>query len=96
MDRRRLLAAGLAFASLALAIAGLIVWREMSPSIADLEAHCSFRALLGCGFAFQPPHRLHPLRAELLWAAAAVLGVIAAGLAVRPHIRRDRTLTASG
>jgi hypothetical protein len=95
MDRRRLCAALLAFTSLALAIAGMVVWREMSPSIADLAARCSGRALLGCGFAYPPPHHLHPLRAELLWAAASITGLLAVGLTLRPHLARDRALTAS-
>ncbi len=95
MDRRRVLAALLAFAALALAIAGVVVWREMSPSIADLAARCSSRALLDCGFAYPPPHRLHPLRAELLWTAAAIVGLLAVGRTVRARARRDHTLAAS-
>ncbi len=90
MDRRHLLAAALAFTSLALAIAGLVVWREMSPPFADFpDGH---RLLV----AFPPPYRLHPLRAELLWAAASVTGLIAVGLTLRPYAGRDRTLSASG
>ncbi len=95
VDRRRVIAALLAFTSLALAIAGVVAWREMSPSIADLAAGCSGRALLGCGFAFPPPHHLHPLRAELLWAAASVTGLLAVWLTVRPHLRRGDAVTAS-
>lgn len=80
----------------ALAVAGTVVWRMMSPSIAALEARCSGRALLGCGFAYPPPHRLHPLRAELLWAAAALVGLLAISLARRPRLRGGTTVPASG
>ena len=92
MGRRRLLAAVLAFTSLALAAAGLVVWREMSLSWATLAARCS--GTLGCAL-FPPQHRLHPLRAELLWAAASLIGLIAVGLTLRPHVGRDRPLPAS-
>lgn len=95
MDRRRLVVAVLAFTSLALALAGVVVWREMSPSIAALEAHCSSRRTLGCGLAFPPPYRLHPLRAELLWAAAAVTGLLAVGQTLRPYRRRDGAVRAA-
>jgi hypothetical protein len=74
----------------------MIVWRETSPSIADLAARCSGRAVLGCGVAFPPPHHLYPLRSELLWAGAAVTGVLAVWLTVRPHMRRGRAVAASG
>jgi hypothetical protein len=96
MDRRRLVVAALAVTSLALAVAGVVVWREMSPSIAALAARCSSRRELGCGFAFPPPYRLHPLRAELLWAAAAVTGLLAVGQTLGPSCRRDGVVRASG
>jgi hypothetical protein len=96
MDRRRLVVALLALTSLALAAAGLVVWREMSPSIAELAARCSSRGELGCGIAFPPPYRLHPLRAELLWAAAGVTGVLAVGQTVRLSRRPDGAVGASG
>jgi hypothetical protein len=92
MDRRRLVAGLLAFGSLAFAVAGLVVWREMSLSWGTLAARCS--GTLGCA-VFPPQYRLHPLRAELLWAAASVTGLIAVGLTVRPYIGRERTLGAS-
>ena len=95
MDRRRLVVAVLAFTSVALAVAGVVVWREMSPSIAALAARCSARRELGCGIAFPPPYRLHPLRAELLWAAAAVTGLVAAGQTLRPSRRRVGAVRAS-
>ena len=95
MDRRRLLIAVLAFTSLALAVAGLVVWREMSPSIAALTARCASRHTLGCGLAFPPPYRLHPLRAELLWAAAAVTGLVAVALTLLPYLRRAGAVAAS-
>ena len=89
MGRRRVIAGFLAFGSVALAIAGLVIWREMSPSIAVLEARCGAARSLGCGLAFPPPYRLHPLRAELLWAAATVAGIVAAGVMLVPHARRS-------
>jgi hypothetical protein len=85
----------LVVAAVVLAAAGTVEWRMMSPSIADLEARCSGRALLDCGFAFPPPHRLHPLRAELLWAAAGVIGLLAIGIALRPRRRGSAPLAAS-
>ena len=96
MDRRRLVVAVLAFASLALAVAGVVVWREMSPSLAELAARCSSRRELGCGFAFPAPYRLHPLRAELLWAAAAVTALLAVVQTLRLSRRLDGAVGASG
>jgi len=95
MGRRRLLVVVLALTSLALAAAGVVVWREMSPSIAALSARCASRHTLGCGFGFPPPYRLHPLRAELLWAAAAASGLVAVGLMFRPSRRGDGAVAAS-
>jgi hypothetical protein len=65
-------------------------------SIAALEARCSGRALLGCGFAYPLPHHLHPLRAELLWAAAGLAGLLAIAIALRPRLHRGATIPASG
>ena len=95
MDRRRLVIAVLALTSLALAVAGVVVWREMSPSLAALTARCARERTLGCGIAFPPPYRLHPLRAELLWAAAAVTGLVAARQTLRPSRRREGIVRAS-
>jgi hypothetical protein len=95
MDHRRLVAAVLAFTSLALAVAGVVVWREMSPSIAAVTARCAGRHMLGCGIGFPPPYHLHPLRAELLWVAAAVTGLVAVGQVLRPYRRRNGAVAAS-
>jgi NADPH:quinone reductase-like Zn-dependent oxidoreductase len=82
--------------AVALAVAGTVEWRMMSPSIAAIQASCSGRALLGCGFAYPPPHRLYPLRAELVWAAAGLVGLLAIAIALRPRPHRGTTITASG
>lgn len=84
--------------AVALAVAGTVEWRMMSPSIADLEARCvsGSRILLGCGFADSPPYHLHPLRAELLWAAAGLVGLLAIGIALRPRLRGGTAVPASG
>jgi hypothetical protein len=64
-------------AALALAffIAGVVTWRMMP----DMPS-CSPNSLC---FELLPSHRLHPLRAELLWAASAVFALIAAGTLLR-------------
>jgi hypothetical protein len=63
-----------------LLIAGVLTWRMM-PGVRP----CPPNAL--CGLTVLPVHRLHPLRAELLWAASAVFALIAVGASAR-HWRR--------
>lgn len=52
-------------------IAGVVVWRMMS------QVQCHSVGGLTC--VLLPPHRLHPLRAELLWAVSAVFALVAFG-----------------
>jgi hypothetical protein len=69
--RRRPIAAWVACAAaLCLVVAGIIVWRQMSTQVS-----CPPHAFCG---PLEPAHRLHPLRAELLWAGAG----LCAGLGV--------------
>jgi hypothetical protein len=60
--------------ALALFIAGLLTWRIM-PGIPQ----CSPKTLC----FMLPAHRLHPLRAELLWVASAIFALIAAGMSLQ-------------
>ncbi len=51
-------------------VVGFVVWRQMPTLPCPPNAVCTFTF---------PPHRLHPLRAEFLWAAGglcAMLGVV--------------------
>ncbi len=64
-----------AVVALALFVAGVVTWRMM-PGVRP----CPPNSLC---FMPLPPHRLHPLRAELLWVASAVFGLIAAGASLR-------------
>lgn len=57
--------------AVALLVAGVVTWRMMSPPA------CHVRGAIFC-FA-SPEHRLHPLRAELSWAASAVFALVAVG-----------------
>lgn len=65
MSDRRRKGAWAAFAAAAcLLVAGTVVWRQMSsPPACPSDVLC---LLAG------PAHRLHPLRAELLWAAGGL------------------------
>jgi hypothetical protein len=80
-DRPWLLPVGAAAIAVCLFIGGVIVWRIVSP-----EPFCppnTFCALQG------PPHRLHPLRAEALWAASGLFAITAAAISVRLRLLRE-------
>jgi hypothetical protein len=62
-------------AAITLFVAGIVVWRMLSTPLAP---KCP-TVVLGPCLTSVPPHRLHPLRAEVLWAASAVFALIAAG-----------------
>jgi hypothetical protein len=96
LNRRRAFIALLTLTALALAVAGAVIWGEMSPSLAAREAQCARSNTFGCGIALPPSYRLHPLRAELLWAAAGLIGLTGAGLALGPRTRGHATLTLRG
>jgi hypothetical protein len=57
--------------AVALLVAGIVTWRMMSPPA------CQVAGAVFC--VATPAHRLHPLRAELLWAGSAVFALLAAG-----------------
>ncbi len=67
-----------AVVALGLFVAGMVTWR-MTPGVRPCPPNSLCLTLL-------PPHRLHPLRAELLWAASAVFGLIAVGVSLRPWL----------
>jgi hypothetical protein len=70
MAHKRLGPLALAVVGVAVLLAGLAVWREMSSTpVCPPGWLC---ALYG------PPHRLHPLRAEVLWAFGVACLVAAA------------------
>jgi hypothetical protein len=77
MPRRRpwLISTAAAAVALALFIAGVVTWRMM-PGLPS----CPPNSL--CYLPLST-HRLHPLRAELLWAASAIFAVIAAAASAR-------------
>jgi hypothetical protein len=58
----------------ALFVAGVVEWRMFSPACPGDS--------VGCLLALPPPHRLHPLRAELLWAASAFFVLVALGVGI--------------
>jgi hypothetical protein len=78
-----------AIAAVAFFVAGVVLWRMASPNlhVTSPYHHAVPSALL--------PHRLHPLRAELLWAASAVLALVAVGTGSRQW-RRPQTVTGNG
>ncbi|MGH3427231.1 MAG: hypothetical protein ACRDQZ_06645 [Mycobacteriales bacterium] len=77
-------------AAAALLVAGVVVWRMYShPSPCEVDHRPFF-----CGGS--PVYRLHPLRAELLWAASALLAVASIGIWVRQRRRPGSTLIVSG
>ena len=60
----------LALVGVALLLIGLVVWREMSSTpVCPPGTFCP---------PYGPPHRLHPLRAEALWALGGICLVAAA------------------
>ncbi len=64
---RRWAIPGLAFvAALVCFVAGVVVWGEMSRQECPRDVICGLYI----------PHRLHPLRAELLWGASATFAAI--------------------
>lgn len=76
--------AGLAFVTaIVLFVAGLVVWRQMStlagPPVMSGALY----------FRLPEPYRLHPLRAEILWAASAAFAVIGVWVSM-PTARRPR------
>ena len=87
VTRSRRWAAPLIIAALAIAfvVAGIVTWQDTSP-----RPSCPTRVAAVCGTR---AHHHHPLRAELLWAAAGLLGIIAfeVGLWQRKQLPLPRT-----
>jgi hypothetical protein len=73
-----------AVAAVALLVAGAVVWRMTStPGPAPPGSR-------GITFVYlAPPHRLHPLRAELLWAASALLALVGIRTTLRQRFEPD-------
>ncbi len=83
-SRRWLVPATIAAIAVICLVAGVIMWQMKSGGV-----HCP--PTVAC--AGVKPHRHHPLRAELLWAVAALLAIIAAEVALwqrrQASFRRD-------
>ena len=78
---------GAAIAAVAFFVAGVVVWR-MTPGRVHLGGHGPTL------FYVAPPHRLHPLRAELLWAASAFFALVAITVSRRRRSDAAPTVTA--
>ena len=80
--------------ALALLVAGVVTWRMFS----GLPPHHPSHRVAGPSVVayFYPVHRLHPLRAELLWAASAVFALIAVGAGLRARRRPTAGRPAAG
>jgi hypothetical protein len=76
--RRRLIPVLLLLAAEVLAVAGVVTWRRFSPLPSGVATHGN--SSVAFYFTAQP-HRLHPLRAELLWAASALCAIAGVGIA---------------
>jgi hypothetical protein len=69
-----------AVAVIAFLVAGVVVWR-MSAPLYPLPPRCPANSL--CYNPYPPfMHLLHPLEAECLWAASALLALVAVGVAL--------------
>jgi hypothetical protein len=90
MPRRRpwLIPTAAAAVALALFIAGVLTWRMM-PGVRPCPPNTLCVLPLGA-------HRLHPLRAELLWAASAIFALVAAGASLRQWRRPGAARLVSG
>jgi hypothetical protein len=75
--------------AVAFLIAGVVVWRMMSQGQ-------TCKAVGGLSCVLMPPHRLHPLRAEVLWAVSALCGLVAIGLSFRLWRPRARLPIVNG
>jgi hypothetical protein len=73
-SRRWLVPGVLVLVALVLLAVGVVEWRMKSTA-------CPANAVAACVRILRP-HRHHPLRAELLWAGAALVAIIAAEVAL--------------
>jgi hypothetical protein len=78
-----------AVAAVALFAAGVVVWRMTSAPEAGPVGGVLYVII-------RPSHRLHPLRAESLWAASAPFAVVAIGISLRQKRRPGAAQTVSG
>lgn len=87
-----------AVAAVAPFAAGVVVWRMTGLALAPnavpcLADHgCAIYGVRGPGI----PHRLHPLRAEMLWAASALFAVVAIGTSLRQWRRPGTVQSVTG
>ena len=85
--RRLVIAILLLAAAMALAIAGVVTWRMTS--MYPPAPRCPANSL--CYDALpQYPYRLHPIRAELLWAAGAACLIAAVAISGGRRLGRPR------
>jgi hypothetical protein len=83
-----------AVTAVALFVAGVVVWRMTAP-VYPAVPRCPANSLCYNPFpAFA--HRLHPLRAEMLWVASALLALLAIGTTVRQRQQPCAAETVSG
>lgn len=66
--------------AVALLVAGVVTWRMMSTPV--LLPSCPPNTTCSLGPSLGSPYQLHPLRAELFWAASAVFALLAVGSAL--------------
>jgi hypothetical protein len=74
-----------AVATVALFVAGVVAWRMTSGPVPPGRFYFP---------ASHPPHRLHPLRAELLWAASVLFALVAISVSQRRRSDTAPTVTA--
>ena len=67
--------------AVALFVAGVVAWRMTSMKV--IGQPCPPNMLCAELPGAYAPHRLHPLRAELLWAASAFFALVAVGTVLR-------------
>jgi hypothetical protein len=82
-------------AAVAFFVAGVVAWR-MTGVPPEGHFKCPPNALCGTSIVPDLPHRLHPLQAELLWAASALLALVGVGTGLRVWRRPSPAQPVSG
>jgi hypothetical protein len=96
------LAVGLLAVAVLLVGAGAFVWQDTSPQFVPSPSCQSVMTgfvVQGCGVLYvnpPAPRRLHPLRAEVLWGAGALILVAAVGIRLLPARGTDEPLATGG
>ena len=87
MRGRWLIPVGASVAAVALFAAGVVAWRMRQPLPTGWTAYASTANHVTV--YYHARHRLHPLRAEALWAAGAVFALVALATGLRARRRPD-------